>query len=74
MADNFYNGRPLDLGLERYMPEIETGELLHKILPLRPDAPIYLPEGARPNFGAMNSLVEFQDIEFIVRPIVGWTP
>ena len=39
--DNFYAGRTFDLGLNRYAPEILTGDLRLEILPLRKDAPIY---------------------------------
>ncbi|HEY1848681.1 MAG TPA: beta-galactosidase, partial [Opitutaceae bacterium] len=38
LIDDFYNGRPLDLGLRRYMPEIAGGKLELSILPMRRDA------------------------------------
>ena len=44
MADNFYYGRPFLYGLWR-LPEGVT-ELELRILPLQPDAPIYLPRDA----------------------------
>ena len=46
--DQFYNGRSFDLGLKRYGPEIMTGDLRLEILPLPKDAPIYLPDEAKP--------------------------
>jgi hypothetical protein len=58
--DNFYSGRPFDLGLKRYAPEILKGDLRLEILPLRRDAPIYLEPRARPDFGTNESLVKLE--------------
>ena len=44
MADNFYYGRPFVYGLWR-LPE-GTKQLTLHILPLQPDAPVYLPREA----------------------------
>ena len=52
IADNFYNGKPFDLGLARFGPAIYKGELLLKVLPLRKGAPIYLAPRAKPNYDA----------------------
>jgi len=47
-TDNFYNGTVWQVGLRRIpAQELERGLEL-KILPLREDSPIYLPDGARP--------------------------
>ena len=55
VMDDFYNGRPLDVGLGRYAAEIKkAGGLTIEILPFRADAPIFLP--ARPAAGTMLSL------------------
>jgi hypothetical protein len=67
LSDNFYNGRPFELGLQRYAPEIYTGELLLKILPLRQDAPIYLPDEAKPDFGEASEVLEVSSVGFIER-------
>ena len=49
MQDDFYNGDVLDLDLVRHDSDFVTPEdITIAILPLRPDAPILLPEGARP--------------------------
>jgi len=50
--DNFYKGTPWELALWRYSPQELAQGLELKILPLRSDAPIYLPPGARPVFPA----------------------
>ena len=65
--DNFYNGRAFDIGVNRYLPDISTGDLRLEILPLRKDAPIYLPDKAKPDFGAGESLVQLQSVEIVNR-------
>jgi hypothetical protein len=65
--DNFYAGRTFDLGLNRYAPEILTGDLRLKILPLAKNAPIYLEPKARPDFGRKESLAEIQSVQMINR-------
>jgi len=65
IEDNFYSGREFDLGLNRYAPEILTGDLQLKILPLRKDAPIFLEPKARPDFGTNVSLVKLQSAEIV---------
>jgi len=42
VTDDFYHGAPLEIGLWRTGPDLEL-----QVLPLRGDAPIYLPPGAR---------------------------
>jgi beta-galactosidase len=66
--DNFYAGRTFDLGLNRYAPEILTGDLRLEILPLRLGAPIYLEPKDRPDFGIAESMATIQDVEIINRP------
>ncbi len=65
--DNFYSGRVFDLGLNRYAPEILTGDLRLEILPLRRDAPIYLEPAARPDFGTNASLVRLESTEIVIQ-------
>jgi hypothetical protein len=71
IADNFYAGREFDLGLNRYAPEIFSGDLRLEILPLRADAPIFLEPKAKPDFGGKESLIELQSVEIINRHTVG---
>ena len=47
VTDDFYHGAPLEIGLWRTGPDLEL-----QVLPLRGDAPIYLPPGARIATGA----------------------
>ena len=65
--DNFYNGMPFEFGLSRCAPDIYTGELLLKILPLRKDAPIYIQKEAQPNFGNADTALALNGIDVIER-------
>jgi hypothetical protein len=47
VTDDFYHGAPLEVGLWRTGPDLEL-----QVLPLRGDAPIYLPPGSRIAAGA----------------------
>ncbi len=73
LTDNFYNGRAFDIGLKRYAPDIYAGDLLLKILPLRKDAPIHLPEDAIPNFSNGESVAALVSIDVIERQEVRFT-
>ena len=59
IADNFYYGRPFLYGLWR-LPEGCT-ELELRILPLQPDAPIYLPREADKRPGEQVNSIEIKD-------------
>ncbi len=72
--DNFYAGRKFDLGLNRYAPEILSGDLRLEILPLRQDAPIFLEPRARPDFGGADSLAKLLSVEIITRQKIELLP
>jgi len=65
ITDDFYNGRPLDIGLRRYAPEILTGDLKVLILPLQKDAPIYWPDRVKATFGEAKSISSLNRVEII---------
>ncbi len=65
LDDNFYAGREFDLGLDRYAPEIFSGDLRLEILPLRKDAPIFLEPQAKPDFGTNETLLKLQSVEIV---------
>ncbi len=67
MDDNFYSGRPFDLGLKRYAPEILNGDLRLEIVPLQKDTPIFIEPKARPDFAGKESLVKLQPLEIVNR-------
>ena len=72
--DNFYAGHEFDLGLNRYAPEILTGDLRLEILPLRKDAPVFLEPRARPDFGTNESVAKLQSAKIVIQPEIEFTP
>ena len=68
VVDDFYNGRPLEVGLRRFAAELQrAGGLTLEILPLQVDAPIFLPE--KPEVGLLLSLNSVELIQrYRVRP------
>ena len=67
ITDDFYNGRPFDIGLRRHAPEILNRRLQVVILPLQKDAPIYLAKEAKPDFGDSESIVKLEQVEIVPR-------
>ncbi len=67
LTDNFYNGNPFEIGLYHFGPDAFSKPLLLEILPLRPDAPIYLPADAWPDFGGKQSAALLHRIEVVER-------
>lgn len=65
ITDDFYNGKPFDIGLRRHAPEILNGDLRIAILPLRKDAPIYMADAAKPGFGTKESVVNLDRVEIV---------
>lgn len=63
-TDNFYNGTPWLIGLDR-IPSQQWDKLELKILPLREHAPIYLPENAWPAFPAGGAVVRVKDVQVL---------
>ncbi|HEX4119189.1 MAG TPA: beta-galactosidase [Verrucomicrobiae bacterium] len=65
ITDDFCNGNALDVGVKRHAPDILTGDLRIAILPLQKDAPIYMADSARPDFGTAPTVATLQSIELI---------
>jgi len=69
--DDFYNGRPMDLGLWRYAPEITRGELEVEILPLQraavegPARKIFLAPAAIPDFKGAADVAELTGADLV---------
>ncbi|HLK55973.1 MAG TPA: beta-galactosidase, partial [Chthonomonadaceae bacterium] len=70
LTDNFYNGQPFEIGLKRYAPDIYRKELRLEILPLRKDAPFYMPQSAWPDFGDAQSALHIAGVEVVDRHTV----
>ena len=65
ITDNFYNGTAWELGLWRISPQQLERGLELKILPLREDTPIYLPEGARPEVFPMGQIAKLEGVQIM---------
>ena len=68
LADDFYFGRTAvnstawEIGLRRFAPELFQKTLTLRFLPLRKDAPIYLPPDRWPDFGTAQEIVQVRSI------------
>jgi beta-galactosidase len=65
VTDDFFKGTAWEIGLRRLAPEALAGGLELKILPLRQDAPIYLPAGARPSFASGSQVAALKEVRAI---------
>ncbi len=59
--DNFYYGEPWEMGLRNF-PAAAMDGLTIKILPLRKDSPIYLPEDRRPEFDPSGQAINLEGV------------
>lgn len=62
-TDDFYDGAPWIVGLKDIPRADLSNGLELRILPLRKDAPIYLPKGAWPTFHASSEIAEIDSIK-----------
>ncbi len=62
MSDDFFSGTTWTVGLDMLMSRGEDPELELRILPLRQDAPIYLPAGARPVFPSSGEVANLKEV------------
>lgn len=67
LTDDFYNGRPLEVGLRRHAPEILNGDLRIAILPLQRDAPVYMADEAWPDDIGEDGAVALRAAEIVPR-------
>jgi hypothetical protein len=63
LTDNFYNGKPFEIGLKGFRGEVYNEGMLLKILPLQKDAPIYLQDGTKPDFKGRKNILSLSKIE-----------
>jgi beta-galactosidase len=64
-TDNFYNGSAWEVGLRRIPAQQLQQGLDLRILPLREDTPIYLPDGARPAFPPSGEVAKLLSVHVI---------
>jgi beta-galactosidase len=75
ITDDYYNGQPLEIGMRRHDGKmLRHGELTIAILPLQKNAPIYLPDSAKPNFGKAESVVSLDRVELVPNIAIESTP
>lgn len=65
LDDDFYNGKTWPIGLRRFADAIRQGPLDLSILPLRQDAPIYLEDRFRPDFGAQSQMENLRTLKLV---------
>lgn len=63
LTDNFYNGKPFEIGLKRFAEDISGDSLTVKILPLQKDAPVYLQSNHKPAPAAEGNLLSLPRVE-----------
>lgn len=74
LTDHFFNGRPFDLGLTRYAPEIYEKELLLHVLPFQKDAPIHFTPGFSPDLGGQPTVARVTGAQLVERQRVTLGP
>ncbi len=62
LCDNFYNGTTWDVGLNQFRPDDLAKGLDLSILPLRKDAPIYIPKTLWPSFQQATQIAELKSV------------
>jgi hypothetical protein len=68
VADQFWYGRPWDVGLRRFQAEVLAHGVQLRFLPLREDAPIYLSPGVRPGVYPGGQALELRSISLVRIP------
>lgn len=63
LTDNFYNGKPFEIGLKRFSDDIYNKDVTIQILPLQKEAPVYIQEKYRPDFKDLNNIVLLPEAE-----------
>ena len=63
--DDFFKGTAWEIGLGSLVAHQEDPELELRILPLRRDAPIYLPAGTRPVFPSTGEVARLIDVQLV---------
>jgi hypothetical protein len=62
LTDNFYNGKPFELGLKRFALGIYEDALTLKILPLQQAAPVYFQSDMPVDFREKESIADLNEI------------
>jgi len=62
LDDDFFNGKTWEVGLKRFDPRVVSNGLDLHILPLRNDAPVYIPPEMRPPFKGAPQVVGVKSV------------
>ena len=65
VADDFYKGTPWQVALRQLSAQETDPTLKLQILPIRKDAPIYLPARSRISFPPSGQVVELKEVEVV---------
>jgi hypothetical protein len=65
LDDDFYNGRPWEIGLKRFLPESFDKTLEVSVLPLPRNAPIYLDARTRESMNAGGQTAKILSVELL---------
>ena len=65
LDDDFYNGKPLDFGVDSFGPDVFSRGLDLKILPFQRKAPIYLDDRAKAAFGSKQAIDQVDRIDLV---------
>jgi beta-galactosidase len=65
LDDNFYNGKPWSVGLNRFAPQIARSGLELQILPRRADAPIFLERHYRDHPANVAQIMQLKSLQLI---------
>jgi len=60
--DDFYFGKPWEIGLKRFAPDVLSKGITLKILPLKADSPVYIEPSVRPKAGADGTSLELRGV------------
>ncbi|MDR0542827.1 MAG: beta-galactosidase [Dysgonamonadaceae bacterium] len=63
LTDNFYNGKPFEIGLKRFYSDLQDNELTIKILPLAKNAPVHINKANRPVFNHQDYALSLPEVE-----------
>ncbi|WP_197525902.1 beta-galactosidase [Pseudobythopirellula maris] len=74
VCDDFYHGRPLEIGLRRWGHGAAAGDLSIELLPLQRGAPIYLPADAWPAFDEGKPFARIDRVELVRRRVAELKP
>lgn len=62
LTDNFYNGKPFEIGLKQFAQDVYNKEITIRILPLQSNASIYIQKEYKPDYRNLNSILSLPKV------------